>query len=736
MGLNMKKLIPILIVGVLFISGLGAVATPNKDVEQTIFSFSNISLEETDGYATLDLDGANSVLMDKNHYMIPIKIETFTYPFGTTINSVQCTPKNIQTKILNKRLEVAPDPIIISQPELNNKVEKNVAPISKDIWYEYDVGTGIDSNQRYVFVKVTTYPVQYHPTQNSIEWAKDIQIDIDYKLPEKTISFDDEYNFIILAPAEFSDELGDLVTHKISRGISTIFVSTNDIYDSVYFPVQGSDNQEKIKYFIKNAIENWGTSNVLLVGSSMKFPVRITHVFIEEDDDELFVSDLYYADIYNDTGGFSSWDTNGNEIYGEYKWNGKTDEVDFYPDVYLGRLACTSGSQVTTVVNKIIDYETNEAYKQEWFTNLVVAGGDTWTPDYGDDSGTDEGEYVNEKVIDIMSGFVPEKLWATNGKLGKVVPPYGKGEIDNAINEGCGFVDFSGHGNPQVWSTHPHNSSQFVWLPTPSGYYTNSHVSGLTNGNKLPIVIIGACSTGKFNSDSSCFGWSWVSNSNGGAIATICSAALGYAYLGKYIIQGLIEGLALDTFRAYSTGGALTFGEMWSKAITRYVNTHSMRDSHVKSVEEWQPFGDPTLAIGEESQAPVTPAAPNGPTSGEINVEHTYTASTTDPDGDRISYLFDWGNGDFSGWIGPYNSGSTASAKYTWKEEGNYEIRVKAKDEHGVQSDWSPALQITMPKNHIYYSILLEILERLMERFPLLEQILSNRPIISSLLGL
>ncbi len=735
----MKRLIPILVVGVLFISGLGAVATPEKDTELTIFSFSNISSEEADGFLALELDGANSVLMERNHYMVPMRIETFTYPFGTRINSVQCTPNNIQTKILSKKLEVSPDPVIISQPELNKKTGKNINPIAKDIWYEYDVGTGIEGNQRYVFVKVITYPVQYHPSENKIEWAKDIEIDIDYTIPENTLSFNDDYNFIILAPEDYSDELADLVTHKNNRGISTIFVSKNDIYDSVYFPVEGRDEPEKIKYFIKNAIENWGTSNVLLVGHHFSFPYRLTHVFIDPDDDELFPSDLYYADIYNDTGGFSSWDTNGNNIFGEYKWDGETDDVDLYPDVYLGRLACTNGGQVTTVVDKIITYETNEAYTQEWFFNLVVAGGDTWTPDYGDDSGCDEGEYVNEKVMDVMDGFIPDILWATNGRLGKVISPYGKGEIENAINEGCGFIDLSGHGNPQVWSTHPHNSTKYVWIPTPTppGGYTNSHVSELSNGDELPIVIVGACSTFKFNSDSNCFGWSWLKNSNGGAIASIGATGYGYAYLGKYIIQGLIEGLAIDTFKAYKQEGALTFGEMWSKALNRYMKSHNMRDAHIKSVEEWQPFGDPTLAIGEESQAPETPDTPEGPTSGKIKEEHTYTASTTDPDGDKIYYLFDWGNGDFSGWVGPYNSGSTATATYTWKEKGDYEIKVKAKDEHGVQSDWSPEIQITMPKNYIYHnSIILEILDRLMERFPIIEEILSTRPIISRLLGL
>ncbi len=732
----MKKLIPIFIVGVLLISGLGAVATTEKDEELSVYSFSNISTKLEEDSITLELAGANSVLMKRDHYMVPINIETFTYPFGTRINNVQCTPTNIQEKTLDKKLKVSPDPIIISQPELNKEKDKNIIPMTINKWFDYDIGTGIDGDERVVFVKVTTYPVQYYPLQNKIDWAREIKIDIDYDLPDQPVLFDDEYNLIILGPEDFSDELDDLVTHKNNRGISTIFVSKEDIYDSVYFPVQGRDEPEKIKYFIKNAIENWGTSNVLLVGSSMKFPNRVTHVYVSGDD-ELFVSDLYFSDIYNDTGGFSSWDTNENDIFGEYKWNGKTDEVDLYPDVYLGRLACINGAQVTTVVNKIITYETNEAYTQDWFTNLVVVGGDSFTNDYGDDSGTDEGEVVNQEVIDVMSGFIADKIWATNGRLGKSLPPYGKGEIDQAINAGCGFVDFSGHGNPQVWASHPHNSSKYVWIPTPSGHYSNTHVSSLSNGDELPVVVIGGCSVLKYNSDSGCFGWSWVSNSNGGGIASFGPTALGYAYIGTGVTYGLIERLAIDMFEAYADDGALTVGEMYSKALVDYINKHSMQDSDYKTVEEWQPFCDPTLAIGEESQAPDKPDAPDGPTSGEINVEHTYTASTTDPDGDDVFYLFDWGDGEFSGWIGPFDSGDTASASHSWKSEGDYEIRVKAKDDHGVQSEWSDPLPVTMPvvKGYIN-SLMLTILEKIMDHFPLLQQLLSTRPIISGLLNL
>lgn len=61
---------------------------------------------------------------------------------------------------------------------------------------------------------------------------------------------------------------------------------------------------------------------------------------------------------------------------------------------------------------------------------------------------------------------------------------------------------------------------------------------------------------------------------------------------------------------------------------------------------------------------------------------------TTDPDGDDIYYLIDWDDGTSSGWIGPYHSGEEACFVHTYLP-GVYEIKAKAKDIYGAESDWS-----------------------------------------------
>jgi hypothetical protein len=104
----------------------------------------------------------------------------------------------------------------------------------------------------------------------------------------------------------------------------------------------------------------------------------------------------------------------------------------------------------------------------------------------------------------------------------------------------------------------------------------------------------------------------------------------------------------------------------------------------------------------EPNSPPAIPQKPSGQTSGKINVEYTYTTITTDPNHDQIYYNWSWGDGTTSGWLGPYDSGELTQAKHTWTKKGSYGIKVKAKDIHGAESNWSESLPITMPVSQHY----------------------------------
>jgi hypothetical protein len=692
-----------------------ATSTSAEHHETRLCTFTNYRLEENNACTTIEIDGANSQLLRTSYYIVPSHVEIFTYPFGTQVESVQCTPSEIHRERISNKLPLAPEPRTADMGFLSQQPGQ-VVPQALNTWYEYTIGTGLQGNERCVFLNVRTYPVQYHPDEGTIDIAESITIEVSYKEPTQQLTFNENgYNLIILAPTVFLDELEPLVTHKNNEGMSAILVSLDDIYNGVYFSPQGRDDQEKIKYFIKDAIETWGTNYVLLVGGEDLFPVRESYVNVGSD--QSFACDFYYADIYKNAGEFSDWDTNSNNLFGEYLASDPEpiDEVDLHPDVNLGRLACVDEEEVSTCVDKIVTYETTKAYTQNWFSKFLAIGGDSAVGD----TDINEGEYQNAAVIDVMPGLIPTRLWVSNGILNGISPS-GSQAISNAFDDGYGFVDFSGHGNTNVWATHPHDNEN-VWVPTPRGGYFNTNIESLKNGDYLPIVISDACCIGKYTSRSDCWSWSLISNPSGGAIATIGSTSFSYFYPDEACILGLSGALNLDTFKAFKEGGAITVGEMWTIGINSY-NFLQIEDKpwDYKQVEEWQLFADPSLRISTDSHPPETPSPPNGPTQGHIGSELTYTASTTDIDGDQIYYSFDWGNGEYSDWIGPYESGATAEATYTWSEQGDYNVRVTAKDVNGKQSDWSQPLGVTLPKQRS----LDQIIDILLARYPRLHWLL------------
>ena len=124
-----------------------------------------------------------------------------------------------------------------------------------------------------------------------------------------------------------------------------------------------------------------------------------------------------------------------------------------------------------------------------------------------------------------------------------------------------------------------------------------------------------------------------------------------------------------------------------------------------------------------ENERPLKPIKPFGTTNGNVSMEYTYSSSCIDPNGDNVYYLFDWGDGSDSGWIGPYESDVLIEINHFWSKTGSYEIKVKAKDIHNHESEWSDPLEVSMPKNKI-----INPFERFLENhpymFPLLRQLM------------
>jgi len=100
------------------------------------------------------------------------------------------------------------------------------------------------------------------------------------------------------------------------------------------------------------------------------------------------------------------------------------------------------------------------------------------------------------------------------------------------------------------------------------------------------------------------------------------------------------------------------------------------------------------IGLLEKNSKPQIPNI-NGPSIGISDTDYNYSVTTSDPDNDSIYYYIDWGDGNYSGWLGPYESGEEISASHSWNE-GTYEVRVKAKDVHGYESNWSESLIVNI----------------------------------------
>ena len=146
--------------------------------------------------------------------------------------------------------------------------------------YSYTTGAGLDGKEHVIYLAVQCYPVRYSPAKNIIYYSENAEIQVTYEEPATPTVFSDQYDLVIISPSEFSNELQPLINHKISMGVNTILKTTEEIYSEY----SGRDNAEKIKYFIKDAIETWGIDYVLLVGSIDKLPIRTSYASFWEGE--------------------------------------------------------------------------------------------------------------------------------------------------------------------------------------------------------------------------------------------------------------------------------------------------------------------------------------------------------------------------------------------------------------------------------------------------------------------
>jgi hypothetical protein len=586
-----------------------------KTMTKELF-FSEPTVKELDDFSCVYVNESTVYNINIGRPVLPSNISVIEFPFGTKIINVSFSCSQPEPIEIKKKIS-------FGSYVLEAKADKTIYDsnaVYPEEYVTYHTAGGLSNGIHKTFLVIKVNPIRYIPSENQLQFFQHFTIHIKYKEPTKNILDNASvYKLLIIAPTSFTRLLQPLVKHKNTMGMKTVLVNLDDVYKKGW---KGRDQPEKIKYFIKKAIEDWGIKYVILVGGmkglSTKWylPIRYSHVIIPEGTQEIiepeFISDLYYADIYDSEGNFSSWDSNKNNIFAE--WDGTTkDDMDLYPDVYLGRLACRNKIEVKTMVKKIISYEKNTA-DDEWFKRIIMVSGDHWKdPDH-----VNEGSLIMEEAAQIMSDLTPIKLIATEENTLLVR------DITKALNNGAGFAYFCGHGGSSAWGIHYPPDAE-GWAPTLTKsravpFYLTIYMNFLRNKNKLPVVVVGGClnakfdisvatelKAGKINVMTNCWAWKLTSTRGGGSIATIANTGLGTHAMGDSdqnskndyleILDGWME---LRFLEMYATEHKEILGQNYGQTMTEYLHRFYGNNDEMdtKMVQQWQLFGDPSLKIG------------------------------------------------------------------------------------------------------------------------------------------
>ncbi len=245
--------------------------------------------------------------------------------------------------------------------------------------------------------------------------------------------------FLIITHKNFKDAANNLKTYKENQApitISTYVADVDEIYNEFS---SGVTDPTAVRDYIKFAFDNWliKPEYVLLFGKGTYDYKNIegygdNFVPTWQSEESLALVDSYTTDDF-----FV-----------------RVSGTDFIPDLALGRITCRTAEEANNIVNKIKDYELNQQ-KGNW-RNLI-----TLVADDGRTSTTYEGSEHTAPSENLANTYLPNSF-DINKIYSAAYPDVLTGQgrrkplvnqaIINAINDGTLFVNYIGHGSPELWA--------------------------------------------------------------------------------------------------------------------------------------------------------------------------------------------------------------------------------------------------------------------------------------------
>ena len=166
----------------------------------------------------------------------------------------------------------------------------------------------------------------------------------------------EQYDFlIILSDDRLSQSVSEFVKYKEEvDGFKVKVVGLSEINEQE----KGTSLELKIRNYIKEHYLGWATKYVMLIGDTRILPMCYMYPEPNETRDEDSKSryigrtptDFFYSELD------SNWDYDEDGLLGEY---GEDTEyiLDFYPDVFVGRVPFSDPDSVSKVLKNAIEYE-------------------------------------------------------------------------------------------------------------------------------------------------------------------------------------------------------------------------------------------------------------------------------------------------------------------------------------------------------------------------------------------
>jgi hypothetical protein len=437
---------------------------------------------------------------------------------------------------------------------------------------------------------------------------EDVRVEI-----KGSLSQSEAVDYLIITNGSFLPAFQELADWKILRGISTQIKEVSWVLSNY----EGYDAPEKIRNCIRDYYSNHGTRWVLLGGDTPIIPHRAAPVLSEN-----IPCDFYFSDLD------SNWDANGNHVYGEFD-----DEVDLYPDVFVGRAPSNDLSDVQAFVDKCLVYETNPP--TDYLTKILYAA-EVGFP------GTDMAELKDY----IDSSFVPERFQTT--KLYQTSDNLNAETFRNALNAGQNMINHNGHGNP--------GSISLGGIP-----WTSNDMDQLHNGPRYSLFYTFGCWTAAIDLD--CIAEHFVNNPNGAGFAYCGNTRAGWGVIGAPL-EGPASEFDIEFFRAIFDSSNYQVGMALANSRIPFIPLAQQGESS-EPVYRYELFellllGDPALFLWTDIPAELTvdlsPAVFVGMSSLWVNVLEDGALVCCVRDGEILGTAYSGGGGALVEFVSPLDN--------------------------------------------------------------------------------